>query len=592
MGELWDGITGFFGNISEYVRNYQISAIVNRMQLVKCRDALDTVYNLAPPWLKGDQGVKDFYDMRYKEFTDSNTITLLDAAAGPGVDYIKAFIKEFEGLYDNISDALGGTIAKLYSTIYPVFTGKDLKEATKKKLGGTNVPAAIEGILDSIVDLAMDPILQGEVAAGKEYPEDVKTAMKEILKMSAGLGATIGLGGFVMEHWHPTKTTNAARSLNMILELVGYRSMRDAYIKPLRYQAMELPLRYKWNSLIQAQLPTQGEITGLARKYEITKDKYREAMAKQGVDPEWVEALLQGFWADPRLFEIIRLMEVERPPPTPPEAAKEWLTKAGLEKYIGPDWWLAMKFAKAGYDEIDIPVLTSAVKARNLQKELGDIRTVERNKYKEGRLDRTEYEDTLVERGISLQDSKELIDALDDEIVFKDRVDVQKGYERKYLYGRITKQELEAKFTELGMRENRIASRVDYLFTMKEGKLTVEGDEKSLTVAKIVNAYKWGQKTKAWAALEIDNMGYSTEDALLMVESVDQKIKNDTKKEWQRAAEAACLAGRLSIEELKNRLIELGYNELWAAARVAYIEERQLGKEKEEEEVEEEEVEE
>jgi len=87
----------------------------------------------------------------------------------------------------------------------------------------------------------------------------------------------------------------------------------------------------------------------------------------------------------------------------------------------------------------------------------------------------------------------------------------------------------------------------------------------------------------------VDDMGYATEDATLLVESVDTKRKNDTIKEWQRAYESRTLAGRMTLEDLKSKLVELGKDESWSEARVAYIEERWLGKEEaEEEEVEEE----
>ena len=591
MGELWDGITGFFSNIYEFVRNYQISAIVNRMQVVKCRNALDHVFALAPQWLKMEQGVKDFYDMRYKEFTDSGMITIADAAKGPGIDYVKAFIKEFEGLYDNINNALGGTISKFYRTFFTTFTGKKLSKDAERKLSGTNIPEAIDGMLDSIIDMAMEPFLEAAPELDRAMDDKTKATIRESLKMSAGLGATIGLGGYIMEHWHPTKGTNAARSLNMMMDLIGYKTLSGIARRPLLHAAIEVPLEQKWNKIFQSDMPTQGEITGLARKYEITKDEYRDAMARQNVAPKWIDALLTGFWADPRLFEIIRLMEVERPSTTVPKAASDWLTRAQLSKYIGDDWWLAMKFAKAGYDEIDIPILVSAVKARNLQRELGDIRMLNRNQYKRGAYTREEYQKLLLVRGISAAESKELVDAMDEEIILKENLEFQRAYERKYLFGRITKDELEEKLKGLKLKEGRIAARLEYLLTMKEGKLAGDGDEKSLTVARIVNAYKYGQKEKTWAHAEVDKLGYTSEDASLLVESVDQKIKNDTIKQWQNTYEARTLSYRMTSEELKGKLIELGKDESWAEARAAYIEERRLGKEGPAEEEEEEEEE-
>ncbi len=509
-----------------------------------------------------------------------DAIARVDAEGGlglfgslPGVLY-----DGLKDLTEDMSDAAGAAIADSYTKLFAALTGQSLPEEAKKKLAGTNVPEAIEGIMDSIIDVAMLPFDKGAEALDKEIPATAKTAIREIVKLGAGLGATIGLSGYIMEHFHPTKSTNAARSLNMILDMVGFRTLRDAYLKPLRWNLIELPLRYKWNSLIQPVIPTQGEITGLARKYEITPDEYRDAMHKQGVGDFWIDKLLQGFWADPRLFEIIRLMEVERPPEETPDDAKTWLTNAGLKRFIGPDWWLAMKFGKAGYDHIDIPVLVSAVKARNVQRELGDIRTLQRNQYKHGMLSREEYEKILAERRISSEEVTLLLDAIDIESSYSINREYQRAYERKYAAGRITKDELKMLLEQLGLKEEYVEARVEFLFTKKQGKLAVEEEERVLTKAEVVRAYRLKQREKGWAIKQIDDQGYTTEDASLLVDRVDVEKADDVTDEWVRAAETRTLNGRMTIKKLTDRYVELGKAEDWAEARAAYIEERLLGK--------------
>jgi hypothetical protein len=187
---------------------------------------------------------------------------------------------------------------------------------------------------------------------------------------------------------------------------------------------------------------------------------------------------------------------------------------------------------------------------------------------------------------------KDPLDGLEELEKLKYRKEYQRAYEKKYLLGRITKLELETNLKEIGLKPGYIEARVEYLFTRKEGKLDAEEEGKVLTRAQVIAAYKWGQKSKTWAALEVDNMGYTTDDALLLVESVDQKVKNDTDKEWRRAYEAQYLYGRMTLPDLQAKLEVHGFDAGRAEARVAYMRQRKMGTEKEEVVEEEEEVEE
>ena len=576
MGWLKDAILGIVGGIKDFAWAMTIGGKIEMLKAINDRDALEVAYLAIPMPLRMLPEVVQIYNEKVRELEDPGNFS-------PFAGIAPAMYEGCVKLIDMMSDAAGSAIGSSYIAMFETMTGQPLSSDVKKKLGGTSVPDAFEGILDSILSVSMLPFDKGAEAMGKEIPEEAKEAIQEMIKLSAGLGGTIGLGGYIMEHFHPTKGTNAARSLNMILELVGYKTLRDAYLKPLRWQLIEQPMRYKWNTLIHGSIPTQGEITGLARKYEITSEEYTEAMLKSGVDTFWIQKLLQGFWADPRLFEIIRLMEVERPTEIPHPDAVVWLTKAGLEGFIGPDWWLAMKFGKAGYDKIDIPILVSAVKARNIQRELGDIRMMQRKQYIGGEVTRAEYEALLKLRGIGAAEAKALLDATDTELKMKYRSDYQRAYEQKYGYNRITIEELTKNLLKLGLKKEYVTARVEYLSTKKEGKLAIDEEAKVLTDAKIVNAYKYGQKQKGWAMKQLDDKGWSTEDAVLLAESVDQDIKNDTIAEWIRTYESRTLYFRMSIEELKAKYVELGKTEEWAEARAAYMEERLMGKEEVEE---------
>jgi hypothetical protein len=341
---------------------------------------------------------------------------------------------------------------------------------------------------------------------------------------------------------------------------------------------IEEPTTKSINRLFQPYLPNQGELTGLARKYEISEDTYRDAMRGWGVKEEFIDALLTGFWADPRLREILLLAQVERPDADAPAAARTWLTKAGLSEYIGPDWWFALKFAKAGYDRIDIPVLIKVVRSQFLIKELGDLRVVKRAQYKSGQLSRADYEAFLLGRGLRAEELAPQLDAIEAEIDRDRRDEMQKLYELQYKNGRITADALKTALVSLGIDQSRVDSRVEFLTIQKLGKLREDLDSRVPTRADLEQAYKRGAFTKDALINRLDLLGYTLADAQLIADNSENDITVDVATEVIRAAEESAKNKRLALADLEAVYTRNGKSVPWAAARADYIEQSILGK--------------
>jgi len=556
MGDLWDGIKEFFANKASELHERQVANKITMLEKCGSVSCITLTWENGPAAVKDDERVIAYKNQRISELTAQGILTPTDQALG---------------MFKALPAALYGGFGELSDTMQTAIT-----ESLKKGLtfSSTDQQKAFSGVLDTVFDGMLNTLDKDKT----KIPESVRTDLKTKMAPIMTLGLTFTVATALAELIHPTKEMGWGHVSHFLYDTVGMRALMAAYIDPIRDALIATPTRYAVMSLAKPFYPTEGEMTGLARKYEVTEAQYREGMAAAGVKDEWVDALLHGFWADPRLFEILRLMEVTRPDQKVDPEAEKWLKKAGLQAYVGPDWWLAMKFGKAGYDKIDIPVLIKVVRSRFLSKELGDIRTLDRNLYKDGVYDRATYEKKLAERNITKEEAKELLDSIDRERAAELNKILIKAWEKRYAYKRTDEKTLLAELKKLGMTEERAKARIEYLNVLVLGKLASEYEDKVLTDTKILDAYETGLKTKEWAVKALDDKGFTTSDALLLADISEKGIKKDISDEWARAYEQRVKNGRMSVEELEKKYMELGRAPEWAKARAAYVAELAQGK--------------
>jgi len=531
MGEFYDKLIDFLAGDDPRGKEMSKNEAMEILRNAPNPNVLEIQWSILRQELRDDPDMQRLYEELQDTIKEPPPETITQK-------YIKSVLAPAKGAAFGLSDEMGDIMAKLIKENGEKLTGVPLSSETITAFGNTDMKQAYQGSISYITDIFMDGVGDDILKDSEQTRDEVRRMVDGIITGTAGTVAALGIPVVIGDLFQPNKQTSGARLLNMMFEMVGFKPLRDAQLKPLRYGLIEKPMEYKWNSILRPNIPSQGEITGLARKYEITEDQYEEAMGMLGIKKEWITALYTGFWADPRLFEIIRLMEVDRPDPEVPEAAKKWLTKAGFDEWIGPDWWLAMKFGKAGYDRGDIAILIKVIKARNLQKELGDMRTIQRNLYKNGVLTREEYEKILASRSVSAEEMKPLIDVIDTEIAQDARKEYQRAYEREFIYGRIDVDEATKKLSEIGLREDYVAARIEYLTIMRAGKLS-EDREKYLTKAEVLRIYEKGGIERGEAYRRLDNMGYVPDDIELLIAERDQKIMEAAEKEIEKEEEEA-----------------------------------------------------
>jgi len=87
-----------------------------------------------------------------------------------------------------------------------------------------------------------------------------------------------------------------------------------------------------------------------------------------------------------RYCEILRVADVGMDQGPPPSEALPWLRRFGVTGERLKDWWLWRKFMRAGYEDVDIPVLIRMVHRREVSFAMTYVRTAIRRNYRWGYL--------------------------------------------------------------------------------------------------------------------------------------------------------------------------------------------------------------
>ncbi|TSA39876.1 hypothetical protein D4Q85_00645 [bacterium] len=561
MVSLLKGILDYFADRKQARIEAGTENIIANFARYESVTHVSRAYDALPEMYKEDARIIAAKDERIAALTAQGVLTAEDEALGMFKPIAAALFGGFADLRETIESQIGTTLESALVPGSPAIT-----EVYENAVG-----VLVDGILD-----AMDP---GKEKISGDMRNEIKGTMTPLL----GLGLTFTVGSTLAELIHPTKEMGFGHISHFLYDTVGFKSLMQAYIDPLRLNLIAQPTKYSINQLTKPFIPPWPDALEWYGRGHIDEDEMRDLREKHGIEDGW-DYRYTRMGTKPSSYFMLNAIAKEGY--WDADDFRFWLSDAGYGAFQITDTLLTpyeKKYKLKPPHTTQIDFLLDAYKHMNLRSTVGDERSIRKSLMIDGWLSRKDFEADLAQYKITAADAKDILDAIDMQQARKDAKELQKAYEKKFNYGRMTEDELKTALTELKLREGYVVSRTKYLATVKEGKLTVEGDEKTLTKAETIAAYKDGRKQKGWAIKQIDDIGYTVEDAALLVEGVDQDVKNDTTTEWVRAYEQRTLNLRMTPEELGTKLIELGRDENWVEARVAYIAERVLGKEKAEE---------
>lgn len=560
--EQKDGVTGFFSDIFDYVKNREIAFWMEWMQRVKCVSALENVKGWIPERVWETPGVEEFYNLQKEELTEAGMLTMTDIAGGA-----------FSTVASDVSAGFERLLPGLLEKMLPQLE-EDLQ---------SDSPGLTEAF-DPAIDRLIDVIFTGLSFAGKEVSEELKTDIRDKIRPMIRMVLIFQTSAWLAEWIQPLKNTGLGGVAHALYDTVGFEELTKAYIDPLRLNLIVQPVKYSINELTTPFAPRWGDVLEWYGRGHVDEEEMKTLRRRHGIEEGW-DYRYQRMGTKPSSYFMMNA--IGREGFWDPDDFLFWLSDAGYGAFQITEDMLTpyeVEYELKPPSTSQIEFLLNAYKQMNIRMTVGDKRSLRKSLFTDGWITREEFESTLAEHKITAEEVADVIDTIVQKQETKDKKELQKAYEKKYLNYRIELDELKTNLLALGLRADYVDARAEYMFARREGKLTVEEEEKILTDTKIINAYKYGQKDKGWAIEELDAKGYTTEDAVLLAESVDQTVVNNTKKEWKRAYESRTLYGRMTVEELKEKYIELGEDAEWAEARAAYIEERLKGKEEEEEE--------
>lgn len=335
--------------------------------------------------------IKDFIQHDLIDPLGDWTKSILDAVAEPGKRVWGWFSERLQSIWERITEWWGSSLKPKLQGVIDWF----------KDLGG-EIKDALLGPLDDILTAHSPVSIEDSFHLGKRV-------------LLAGVAGVVGTGAMftALELAHPLKQMGLGKLAEIYFGAMNYQAITGAYIMPLTYAAIRNPVQMYFNRMFRTGRPSPGDSFNLRKQNLITKDDFDEVLSYSGYPQGWIDALAKlaktypalpdlemmyakkettpeqferwmrwwGYddemlevykrylWMDPRLTELIRIAQLYRPPTHPEPQAVEWLRRAGIPLTDPDAWWFTYKIAKAGYEPIDIPILTEVAKLGVVRRE-------------------------------------------------------------------------------------------------------------------------------------------------------------------------------------------------------------------------------
>lgn len=266
-------------------------------------------------------------------------------------------------------------------------------------------------------------------------PEKAYSVGPTLLMQAVGLGAGAHLLSVTAEAVAPLKNMGLGYLSAFMADMAGFSRIAAAFQGTMINWGLSQPMRYWAQEKFRTVYPDARLLMEMSLKREISDDIFNKYIAYQGFSDDWIDVIHRYKWRDPRLFEVLWIADVTRPPLAPPPEAVEWLKRAGMEEWIGPDWWYAIKFAKSGYDPIDIPVLAKVTKRRTLATARTRRLFSTRQLYREGYIGQDFIRDQFIEMAEPEEAGEDWIKAEKLERLFNLYQDMKKLYLDQHVKG-------------------------------------------------------------------------------------------------------------------------------------------------------------
>jgi len=375
---------------------------------------------------------------------------LIQGATDDWTGFLSNIWEEMSTGFPGVRKSLGDWLGSAWQSIVKLF-GEQVVPG---------VQSALSWLMDNLMGLFRAPLarlLEGPKRSSPPTLESGVAFAQEMFNLS--LAGAVGLGAMSIapEILHPLKHIGLGRVAAMIGDWTDYKSISQNYIGPLLKATMFWPSFYYFNNQFRPTRPPMRDLIEMRAKHEIDASHFARELGYQGTSDDDI-AIYEGYvWRDPRLMEVVRLAEVSSPPETPDPRAWEWLQRAGLQPRDPRDWWFAYKMAKAGYEDVDVPVLTSTARLMSMRREQTLYLMQVRQLYRNGFIDAESARPLL--RAAFLRDDVITfrLAAMDLELTYDSKADALSSLRARFVKGELDQDQFGAGLTTLGLIPTRQA---------------------------------------------------------------------------------------------------------------------------------------
>jgi len=301
-------------------------------------------------------------------------------------DYFKIGAREFcKGFWIGVRQELSRQIKIIVDAVKPLV--EEAWEAAKKVL----TEAALK------VYEGAEKLFEGHSSI---TPEDGYKIAGKLYAMAWGAGMAAHGISVVTELAHPLKTMGLHQTAAMVGDFGQFSRIAGAVMGPLVNRVMGQLVTYDVQNRYRPVVPNESLLIELRSKREIDKPTFDKAMGYQGFSKDWIDVIERWQWKDPRMFEICRLADVGIEAGEEPTAERAWTQKFGLAGVKGEDWWLQRKFMRAGYEDVDIPIMINFIHRREAAFAYTYVRTAIRRNYRYGYLTEAGLNDWMQKLGL------------------------------------------------------------------------------------------------------------------------------------------------------------------------------------------------
>lgn len=298
----------------------------------------------------------------------------------------------------------------------------------------------------------------------------------------------------------------------------------------------QIPYKFYWQSLFRPIIPPMGDIVEAKSRYIISPETFRATAKYHGFTDERLKWYEEFANTPLRYFALAAI------------------ARSGLYD----ETFFEDELKRAGYARESIDKLKDMYKSLAGEMEIAGAKSIASKAYREGIIEKSEYEDYLLRSGLDPTLTSLSLDLADLQKETAARDLSTSVVSKLYSLGIIEETEFRSRLSELGYTTEGINDLVDI------ANIKREEDPKNLTLGQLNDAIKYDLISEQFYYDKTKDLGYSREYAELLLNTLRSKLTKTPQDDHRDLTYSQIMKMMrqelLSLEDVRARLKLMGYN--------------------------------